>query len=326
MGDRSPGSGPVLVAAIDLGTNAFRLLVAEIGADLGFTVLRVHRVIPRLGEGVSRTGVLSAAAMARALDALREIRAIVDGYPLNAVMAVATSAVREAANAGLFLRRVRSELGFDIEVISGAEEARRTWLGVQAGHSGRPIADAFVLDIGGGSTEIMHIHGGALLKAVSLNIGVVKLTEQWIHHDPPAASELAALDLAVRDGLREAEPLREGVDRCSVIGTAGTVTTAAALYLNVVRYDPSLTHDTLVPRAAIEEIAARLARMSAVERRSLPTLEPGREDVIVAGLAILRRALDLFGVDHVRVSEYGLREGLIVDWIERHCRLDGIRA
>lgn len=326
MGERTPGPGPVLVAAIDLGTNAFRLLIARIGADRGFTVLRVHRVIPRLGEGVSRTGVLSAAAMGRGLDALREIRAIVDGYPLNAVMVVATSAMREAANAGVFLRRVRSELGFEIEIISGAEEARRTWLGVQAGHSnGRPTADAFVLDIGGGSTEIMHIHGGALLKAVSLNIGVVKLSEQFIHHDPPAAGELAALDIAVRDGLREAEPLREGVGPCSVIGTAGTVTTAAALYLNVAQYDPSLTHDTLVPRTAIEEISNHLARLSSVERRRLPTLDPGREDVVMAGLAILRRVLDLFGVDEVRVSEYGLREGLIVDWIDRHLGL-GIRA
>jgi exopolyphosphatase/guanosine-5'-triphosphate,3'-diphosphate pyrophosphatase len=309
----------VRVAAIDLGTNAFRLLIADVAADRRWQLHQVLRTIPRLGEGVGRTGRLSLAAIERALAALRDFRSLIERDSVDAVVAVATSAVREAENAARFLELVKAEIGFDVEVISGTEEARRTWLGVQAGFSDRDQmpTDAVVLDIGGGSTEIMRIRRGRLDGEISLDLGVVKLRERFVRHDPPSAAELLDLETAVRDALQGAASLRDGMNGCPVIGTAGTVTTAAALYLKLSTYEPSRLHETVVPRVFIEEIAVRLARMTTVERRKLPTLEPGREDVIVAGLAILRLILDAFEAPAVQVSEYGLREGLIVEWAER---------
>ncbi len=308
-----------LVAAIDLGTNAFRLLIGGVTSGGRVTAHSVHRVIPRLGEGLGRTGRLSPAAVDRAIDALREILAIVDGHPVNAVVAVATSAVREAANADEFLSRAKTEVGLDIEVISGQEEARRTWLGVRAGCAAvdRTVTDAVVLDIGGGSTEVISVRNGRIAQAISLDLGVVKLTERFIHHDPPLAAELRDLEAAARDALRAAGSLGPEHGPAAVIGTAGTVTAAAVLYLGLPRYEPALIHDCVVPRAALGGIAVRLAGMTGAERRRLPSLERGREDLVLAGFAILSGVLDLFQAEAVRVSEYGLREGVLVDWAER---------
>lgn len=308
-----------LVAAIDLGTNAFRLLIGGVTADGRVTPHSVHRVIPRLGEGIGRTGRLSSGAITRAIDALREILAVVDRHPVTALVAVATSAVREAANAEEFLSRARTEVGLEIEVISGAEEARRTWLGVRAGCAAvdRWVTDAVIVDIGGGSTELIIVRDGRFERAVSLDLGVVKLTERFVHHDPPLTAELRDLDAAARNALRVAAPLCTGHGPRAVIGTAGTVTAAAVLHLGLTRYEPALIHDCVVPRAALGGIAGRLARMTGDERCRLPSLERGREDLILAGLAILSGVLDLFQADDVRVSEYGLREGVLVDWAER---------
>lgn len=309
-----------LVAAIDLGTNAFRLLVAEVTSDCRVIPRHVFRVIPRLGEGVGRNGMLSSEAITRGIDALREIRAMVDRHPVDAVVAAATSAVREAANAQEFLTRAKVEIGLDVEVISGEEEARRTWLGVRAGFAvaRRAVRDAVIVDIGGGSTEVISVRDGEFERALSLDLGVVKLSERFVRHDPPREGELRRLDSAARDALRQAAFLLPPDGRRAVVGTAGTVTAAAVLHLGLSRYEPEAIHDRLVPRAALGGITARLARMTAEERRRLPSLERGREDVIFAGLAILGEVLDLFRADVVRVSEYGLREGLVVDWAERH--------
>jgi exopolyphosphatase/guanosine-5'-triphosphate,3'-diphosphate pyrophosphatase len=310
-----------LVAAIDLGTNAFRLLVATVTADGRLSVRHVHRVFPRLGEGVGRTGRLTEQAIARALDALGEIRAIMNRFPVDVVVPVATSAVREADNAADFLDRARAEAGLDVEVISGAEEARRTWLGVRAGlaEAGRAVGDAVVMDIGGGSTELISVRGGAFHHAISLNLGVVKLTERCVHHDPPRDAELRRLDAEAREALRDALPVRDASGpRPDVIGTAGTVTAAAVLHLGLTHYEPAQIHDRLIPRSAVRAVAARLAGMTTEQRRRLPSLDRGREDVILAGLAILGETLDFLGAEDVRVSEFGLREGLVIDWAEHH--------
>ncbi len=309
-----------LVAAIDLGTNAFRLLVAEVTPDRRVHPRHVYRVIPRLGEGVGQSGRLTSNAIARGIGALREIRDIVDRYPVDAVVAVATSAVREAANAEEFLTRAKVEIGLDVEVISGEEEARRTWLGVRAGFAAvhPAVTDAVIVDIGGGSTEVISVREGRFECALSLNLGVVKLSEECVRHDPPLDVELRRLDAAAREALREAAFLLPAHGRRAVVGTAGTVTAAAVLHLGLSRYEPELIHDSLVPRAALGGITVRLGRMTGEERRKLPSLERGREDVIFAGLAILAGVLDLFHANDVRVSEYGLREGLVVDWAERN--------
>jgi exopolyphosphatase/guanosine-5'-triphosphate,3'-diphosphate pyrophosphatase len=318
-----------LVAAIDLGTNAFRLLVADTGPDGRVNARHVHRVFPRLGEGVGRTGRLSQPAITRSMAALEEIRSVMARFPVDAVVAVATSAVREAANAAEFLDRAKTDAGLDVEVISGAEEARRTWLGVRAGFatSGRVVGDAVVMDIGGGSTELISVRGGEFHHAMSLDLGVVKLTERCVAHDPPRGDELRRLDDEAREALSKALPVREASGpRPAVIGTAGTVTAAAVLHLGLTRYEPALIHDRVIPRSAVRDVAARLSRMTADERRLLPSLDRGREDVILAGLAILGEALDFLGAEDVRVSEYGLREGLVIDWAARHLASRAVRS
>ncbi|MFZ5877610.1 MAG: exopolyphosphatase [Nitrospirota bacterium] len=317
----TPNSDTAVVAAIDLGTNAFRLLVADVDAGGQLNVRHLHRVFPRLGEDVGQTGRLTERAIDRSIAALGEIRAVVDRFPIDVVVPVATSAVREAGNAAEFLDRARTETGFDVEVISGTEEARRTWLGVRAGFAavGRAIGDAVVMDIGGGSTELISVRGGEFRDAISLDLGVVKLTERCVRHDPPREDELRRLEAVAREALRGAIPVRAASGPGpTVVGTAGTVTAAAVLHLGLTQYEPALVHDRLIPRSAVSEVAARLAGLPAAERRKFPSLDRGREDVILAGLAILGEALDLFEAHEVRVSEYGLREGLVIDWAERH--------
>jgi exopolyphosphatase/guanosine-5'-triphosphate,3'-diphosphate pyrophosphatase len=318
---RTSNSDRAVVAAIDLGTNAFRLLVADVDAEGRLSVRHLHRVFPRLGEDVGRTGRLTERAIARSIEALAEIRTVVDRFPIDVVVPVATSAVREAGNASEFLDRARMETGFDVEVISGTEEARRTWLGVRAGFAavGRVVGDAVVMDIGGGSTELISVRAGEFRDAISLDLGVVKLTERCVGHDPPRADELRRLATEARAALRGAIPVRDATGAGpTVVGTAGTVTAAAVLHLGLTQYEPALIHDRVIPRSAVSAVAARLAGLPAEERRKFPSLDRGREDVILAGLAILAEALDLFGADEVRVSEYGLREGLVIDWAERH--------
>ncbi|MFZ5863620.1 MAG: hypothetical protein ACOYXR_12350 [Nitrospirota bacterium] len=316
-----PHAETAVVAAVDLGTNAFRLLVAEVSRDGRLTVRHLHRVFPRLGEGVGRTGRLTERAMTRAIDSLAEIRAAMERFPIDAVVSVATSAVREASNAAEFLDRARAKAGLDVEVISGIEEARRTWLGVRAGFAavGRAVGDAVVMDIGGGSTELISVRGGEFHDAISLDLGVVKLTERCVRHDPPREDELSRLHAEARRALLGAIPVRDAAGPgLAVIGTAGTVTAAAVLSMGLTHYEPEFIHDRLIPRSAVRAVAARLAGMTAEQRRTLPSLDRGREDVILAGLAILGETLDLFGAEEVRVSEYGLREGLVIDWAERH--------
>jgi exopolyphosphatase/guanosine-5'-triphosphate,3'-diphosphate pyrophosphatase len=272
------------VAAIDLGTNAFRLLIADVAANGHVRHRLVQRAIPRLGEGVGRTGRLNPDAVERALESLREFRSVVHRHEVEAVVAAATSAVREAENAADFLGRVKDEIGFDVEVISGAEEARRTWLGVQAGFSDRRqrATEAFILDIGGGSTEIIRIRDGEFDRAISLDLGVVKLSERCLRHDPPLDAERREMDAAIRDALIEAARLRDGTGSGILIGTAGTVTTAAAVpQVDGMRCVEAPRNRRA--RHAVEEIEATLARMTAAERRRLQRSN-GAEDVVVAGL------------------------------------------
>ena len=312
-----------LVAAIDLGTNAFRLLIAEIDSDRRLRVKHSERAVPRLGAGIARTGRLDPGAKERSLDALRLFRSIIDRYPVDAVVVAATSAAREAIDAEAFLQQIKHDVGFDVEVLSGQEEARRTWLGVLEGldERTRRVDQALVLDVGGGSTEIIRVREGMFERALSLDLGVVKLTERHVHHDPPEPSELVALDAEIRKILRAATSLGEGLPCPTLVGTAGTVTAVAALHLGLTSYQPSLIHDTIVPRDALLRIAGRLERMTSAQRRNLPTIGRGREDVVVAGVHILQVVLDLFGLESVLVSEYGLREGLILDWFQRRLHI-----
>ena len=310
----------VKIAGIDIGTNTLRLMIAELRSVQGRVLIRPifeSRRITRLGEGIVESGRLSPSAMTRTLQALREFRTACTEHPVGRIIAVATSAVREAENRPLFLDRVKEEAEFDVEVISGEEEARRTLLGVRYG-LGENNSNLLVIDIGGGSTEWMVVTEGRVQETRTFDIGVVKLTDRYLVTDPPSAENQKQLIQAIEDRFR---PMGPSVGRLSghrFVGVAGSVTTLAALELGLATYDPSRVQNMRLGFARVESWYRKLVGMTLDERRRLVGLEKGREDLIVAGTALLWVAMRMAGAREAAVSDFGLREGILIDWFERN--------
>ena len=303
-------------AAIDVGTNTVRLLVAEADAPGAYAVRHQAQAITRLGEGLEATGCLTAAAIGRTVAAVAEYAATSRRLGAVAVRAVATSAAREAVNREAFLRAATAA-GCPVEVVGPAEEARLTTLG--ALHLlPRPSARCVVMDIGGGSTEFTLAAGGAPQSSVSLPLGVVKLTERFLPEDPPPAEALAALAAHVRRTLATGVPFQRELRTAEAIGTAGTITTLAALELRLDPYDPHRVTGHRLTGGRIRELFGWLAGMPLAERQRLPGLEPGRADVIVAGACLLAEALAVLGFEALTVTDGGLREGILLDMLIRH--------
>jgi exopolyphosphatase/guanosine-5'-triphosphate,3'-diphosphate pyrophosphatase len=283
----------VRVAAVDLGTNTTRLLVADVD---GGTLEEVHREtrITRLGEGVDARGRLLPAPIARVRNALADYRATLEALHAERVLAVATSAVRDAENGEAFLGEIEWSYGFATRLVSGEEEAQLTQRGV------RPPAGTLVLDIGGGSTELLldDFH-------TSLDIGSVRFTERFVHTDPPDPRELDECADAVRMAV-EAIPLSPR----AAIGVAGTVTTLAALDLGLDVYNRERVHGHRLTLEAARVQLVRLAALPLAERRAVPAVEPERAPVIVAGAVILTETLARFGLDVIEVSERDILDGI----------------
>lgn len=299
-------------AAIDVGTNTLRLLVAEAVGEDDFIALHEEQEITRLGEGLRSTRRLQEAPKRRSLTVLKRFAGTVRRFNVERVAVVATSAVREAGNGKEFVAEAARETGLAIRIIDGREEARLTMLGIRHGlHPGsRPI---LVMDIGGGSTEFLLARGEVVEAVVSTGLGVVKLTEQHLRNDPLTHGELRRLEEAVEmriDRLRQELPRLE---RTTLIGTAGTVTTLAAIDLALVAYDRGKVHGHRLPRARVRELLDRLALLPLRERRLMAGLEPGRADVILAGAAILAVSMERLGYEELQVSDSGLREGILVN-------------
>jgi exopolyphosphatase / guanosine-5'-triphosphate,3'-diphosphate pyrophosphatase len=304
------------VAAVDCGTNSVRLLVAGPPHEPGGELRELAREmrITRLGQGVDRTGRFDPAAIERTLDALRGYAAQIAALGAERVRMVATSASRDVSNRAAFVDGVRAVLGVEPEVISGDEEARLSYLGATAGLAeapgGAPAAPYLVVDIGGGSTELVLGAGERVEAARSVDIGCVRLTERHLHDDPPTVDQVAAavrdidaaLDLAARS-----VPL----DRArTLIGLAGSVTTVAGIALGLPAYDPTAIHRSRISRDRVAEVAARLLAMSREERAAVPVMHPGRVDVIGAGALILDRVMDRVGAPEVLVSEHDILDGI----------------
>jgi len=308
------------LAGIDIGTNTLRLLIAEVQSVQG----RVHirpifetRRITRLGEGIVNSGRLAPSAMSRTLQALKEFRAAISEHPVDRIIGVATSAVREAANRPLFLDRVKEETGLNVEVISGEEEARRTLLGVRYGLEG-DNQNLLVIDIGGGSTEWIVVTGGRVQEMKTVDIGVVKLTDRYLVTDPPSADDQRQLIQTIEERFRAMVPSAGRLSGHRFVGVAGTVTTLAALELGLKTYDPSRVQKMRLGFERVEGWYRKLVGMTLDERRRLAGLERGREDLIVSGTALLWVAMRIAGAKEVMVSDYGLREGVLIDWFERN--------
>ena len=301
------------LAAIDLGTNTVRILVAEMDRTAGLAPLWADQAVTRLGEGLTERGTLDPAAADRTLAAVRRFRDHALGLGAAEVLLVATAAVRQARDGREFLARLRAEPGITPRVVGGEEEAALTLLGASWGLGG--IAGAFaLLDIGGGSTEVLVAEGARVLTAVSLALGVVHLVERFFVHDPVEPVELDACRLYVDARFREEAWDRIRPSRpASLVATAGTPTTLAVLDLGLPGYDPRRVQGHRLSAIAIARLTDRLAALPLAERARIPGLEPGRADVIVPGAIVLSAALTGLDLGAATVSDAGLREGILLD-------------
>jgi exopolyphosphatase/guanosine-5'-triphosphate,3'-diphosphate pyrophosphatase len=295
----------VRVAVVDIGTNSTRLLVADV-EDGRVTELERESRVTRLGHGVDATGRLDDAAMRRVLDAVADYRARMDELGAERAVAVLTSAVRDARNGEEFTRAVAEHVA-DARTISGDEEAALTFAGATSERSGN--AELVVIDIGGGSTELVTGHEGAVDFHVSMQAGVVRLSERHLHEDPPGPDEVASLVEDFRAILAESLP-QDVADRVvEAIAVAGTPTSAAAIELELEPYDPARTHGHVLELGTLEEQLAFLAGMDLERRREVPGLHPDRAPTIVAGVAMLMECLRAFALQRVEVSEHDILRG-----------------
>ena len=304
------------LAGIDIGTLTCRLLIADLPSDSTLKELRSDRRILRLGEGVDQTKQLSPAAMDRVIRCLSEWRKIIDPYHVDAVTAVATSAVRDAGNRDEFLDRVRHEAGFEVELITGDEEARRTMLGIR---SGLPpgVTDIVALDIGGGSTEFILDRPGNRPIVRSIDIGVVRICERILQHDPPIAEEIQQARDWVLRATQTAVAEMGNHRTATFVGTAGTMTTLAAMAQKLPIYEPARIHNYTLGLDAIRELEQTVLSRKKLDRVGLPGLEAGREEVIAAGAIMIRTVMERLNRASVLVCDLGLREGMLLDMATR---------
>jgi exopolyphosphatase / guanosine-5'-triphosphate,3'-diphosphate pyrophosphatase len=285
------------VAVVDIGTNSTRLLIAEPDGAGGLHELERRSEVTRLGEGVDRTGELGEEPQRRVLRVLDAYDDLIAAHDVERTTAVMTSAVRDARNGGRFAERVRREHGLEGRTLTGDEEAELTFRGAAVGRSdgGRLL----VIDIGGGSTELVVGEHGDVVFHVSTQNGVVRHTERHLHDDPPTAEQMAELSAAVRaDFERHA---RAGVQ--AAVAVAGTPTSCAAIDLAIEPYDPAKVEGHVLGARRLHELRDQLAAVALPERRRIPGLHPDRAPTIVAGVLILIEALRAFGLDRVQVSE-----------------------
>lgn len=301
------------VAAIDVGTNTTRLLVAETIAS-GYRDLDRRLVFTRLGEGVDAAGALLPEAIERTLRAIGDYCSICGDYGVDRMRVATTSAVRDAANRDEFLEAARVLSGADPQVLSGEDEARLSFAGAV---SDLPPADYLVCDIGGGSTEfVLGSRDAGVRSSFSVDIGAVRLTERYLPSDPPAAEEIMSMESAIDDALHGADSVILVAAQTQFVGVAGTVTSLAAIKLALPRYDPARTHHLALSAGEVDRLYRLLGNMTEDERRRMPSLPEGRADVIVAGTAILQRSMINWGFPEVLVSEKDILDGLVLEMIE----------
>ena len=296
------------IAVVDIGTNSTRLLVARIQGD-EVEELERRSIVTRLGQGVDSTGRLADEAVERVFAVLDEYKAAIDELAAEDVVVLATSAVRDSENGDEFRAAVRERFGFDLRTLSGDEEARLTFLGATSARPDRE-APTLVIDIGGGSTELVTGRPGADPQFhVSTQAGSVRPTERHLHYDPPRPEQLDALRREVRGIVEEAvqRRVRESVTRG--IAVAGTATQLAAIDLELEERERGRVHGHLLERDAVDRMLDRLAALPLDERRQVQGLDPDRAPTIVAGAAILVEVMESFGLVSVEASETDILHG-----------------
>lgn len=300
------------IASIDIGTNTFRLLVSETDGNGSLKKLYVSREITRLGEGLTPEKMfINPEAMARALKALSGFSLKLKEYGVGKLRAVATSAVRESLNGRDFVRKVGEETGIPVDVISGDEEARLTVKGVLNNVS-FDTPGCLIFDIGGGSTEYVYVYDGKIMNIASTGLGVVRLTEKYVADENDTEADMAALDAHIESVITEALPSfpQGGDETLTLIGTAGTPTTLAAMELRLAAYDPVLVNNYVLTREKIERTLKTVLSLPRADRTKIPGLEKGREDLIVSGTAVVLKTMERFMSGRMAVSDAGLLEGI----------------
>jgi exopolyphosphatase/guanosine-5'-triphosphate,3'-diphosphate pyrophosphatase len=297
------------IAVVDIGTNSTRLLVCDVEDERVMRELERRSTVTRLGAGVDADGRLDEQAMARVFATLDEYRGLIDRYGAARSIAVLTSAVREAANGRDFAEQVEQRYRLRPHVLSGDEEARLTFLGATSERDPHDPTPTVVIDIGGGSTEIVIGRGHEARFHVSTRAGVVRQTERHLHSDPPTEAELERTREDVRAIVLEGVPedQRDAVEHA--IAVAGTATSLAAIAQRLDPYDPDKVHGYHLTRERCGEILAELAALPLEERRRVTGLHPDRAPTIVAGILILIEVLTLFGLGELEVSEHDILRG-----------------
>jgi exopolyphosphatase/guanosine-5'-triphosphate,3'-diphosphate pyrophosphatase len=294
------------VAAIDCGTNTIKLMIATLSAEGADVHVRTSRMV-RLGQGVDSTGRLADEAMERTFAAIDEYAALIGEHPVDQVRFCATSATRDAANGDVFAAGVRARLGIDPEVVAGHEEAHLSFDGAVRNLRSVPETPVLVLDIGGGSTELI-LGDAAPTSEHSMDIGSVRMHERHLHSDPPTEAEIAAA-VADIDAHLDSCPVDAAQAR-TVVGVAGTIITVAAGVLGLTSYDRDAIDQAVLDRDDVHDFAARLLAMTVEERLALPFMHPGRADVIGAGALILDRVLHCTSTSSLVVSEADILDGI----------------
>ena len=303
------GSRPTQIGVIDLGSNTARLVVYESTPDAGLRIIAEWKDVPRLGKGTAADGSLSEEAMERGLSSLRRFARSLRSMDVARVVAVATSAVRDAPNGADFLRRVEREIGIATRVLTGEEEARYAFLGVASAFE---LKNDLVFDLGGGSLQIVRVESGKPVSDRSLPLGALRLTERYLEHDPPKKGELEELRSHVRHALREASEILLPAPR-RLFGVGGTIRSLARAAIEITEYPLPQLHGYGITRRDLEAIGDLLLEMSAARRREVPGISGSRSDVIVAGLVTVRELLSVTEARQLIACGTGIREGIALE-------------
>ncbi len=298
-------------ASIDIGTNTILLLVGEVGHDMREIV--DITTTTRLGEGLHENGFLLDVPMARSLEVLKQYCGITASLKVEQIYCIGTSALREAQNSSRFLEMVKKECGLSVEIISGQQEAYYTYQSIK--NDGSIRGDRlFIIDIGGGSTEMIIGDRENMLECRSLPVGVVKLTEMFIQHDPPLDQEIGAAKNHIQSFLRDSFDHHE----CLFVGTGGTITTLANMKMGLKDFDKESIHGVSLSLADVDTMLSEMRKLTNLQRAHIPGMEKGRETIIVQGTLLLREIMFYTGRSHCIVSTWGVRYGVLFEHYARN--------
>jgi exopolyphosphatase/guanosine-5'-triphosphate,3'-diphosphate pyrophosphatase len=312
--------------AIDIGTNTVLMLIADLREDGVITTLRDEIAFPRLGRGVDKSNLISRESLGRVLSVLRDYKKLSDSLGSNKIIACGTSALRDAKNSDEVVQTIREEIGINVEVLSGEEEARWTFLGALTNEDESPLQSDrdqsrfAVIDIGGGSTEITTGTPSHADKRHSVDVGCVRLTERYLQSSPPSPNELQRAAASVQKALAELDEIDPTT--CGLVGVAGTLTTLAALDQNLSKFEAARVDGHVLLLERIKKIFEQLRTQTVRQLQSSPVISSGRADVLLAGILILIEFMTSRRFDQIKVSARGLRYGLLLRELEHTRRIE----